>query len=563
MKKIILFVFISLGIINVRGQSVGINEDGSSPNSAAILDIKSTSKGVLIPRMTSSQKSSLTTVEGLLIYQTDGTEGFYYYDGSGWQYIGNQTANGDDLGDHTATQDLNLSGYEVQLNGGYISNDGDEEGIKVNDNGIVTVGTHSPSSNTRLSVSQTNTNALNYAITALASGAGTANTGLYGRSENGTGGNTGVYGEASSSGYAFGLHGYVTGSPSGSDESFGVYGNTVATGSNFYNAGLGGLATGAATSNIGVYSYAANATNNYSFYGEGGKIFNDGDMRIDGRVGINATPPSYTGFSVLQNTYITGESNHYGISLTNQVTGGSTNTGIYTKALNGSTLNTGISAEATGGSGSKAWGVHGNAISGAVDNIGVYGTTFSTTNTAFNAGVYGRASGTHSGSNYGLYSYAAGAKTNYGLYLELDNTNTPDNNYSIYSDVTGATNNYTFYGTGGKLYNNGDLEVTGSVTLAITTKTTNYTIASSDYTIIGNPSGSSITFDLPAAASNTGKIFVIKNISTTDAVVIDPNSSENLEGSSSNYTLSAGSSQNLNFITIQSNGTEWFIISKN
>jgi uncharacterized protein (TIGR02145 family) len=53
-------------------QSVGINDNGSIPNSKAILDVKSTSKGMLIPRMTSAQIGAIVNpADGLQVYNTD------------------------------------------------------------------------------------------------------------------------------------------------------------------------------------------------------------------------------------------------------------------------------------------------------------------------------------------------------------------------------------------------------------------------------------------------------------------------------------------------------------
>src|SRR4030095_14164702 len=62
-----------------------INTDGSSSDNSAMLDIKSNAKGLLIPRLTASQKNAIAApATGLLIYQTDGTKGFYYFNGSIW-----------------------------------------------------------------------------------------------------------------------------------------------------------------------------------------------------------------------------------------------------------------------------------------------------------------------------------------------------------------------------------------------------------------------------------------------------------------------------------------------
>ena len=85
----IIIIFITLS----PAQNVGINDDGSTPDAAAILDVKSTTKGVLIPRMTLGQRNALTPVQGLLVYQTNGVQGFYYYDGSSWQFLINSDVN--------------------------------------------------------------------------------------------------------------------------------------------------------------------------------------------------------------------------------------------------------------------------------------------------------------------------------------------------------------------------------------------------------------------------------------------------------------------------------------
>ena len=57
----------------------------NSPNTSAILDVSSTNKGVLVPRMTASQKNAISSpTTGLLIFQTDAQTGFYYYNGGSW-----------------------------------------------------------------------------------------------------------------------------------------------------------------------------------------------------------------------------------------------------------------------------------------------------------------------------------------------------------------------------------------------------------------------------------------------------------------------------------------------
>ncbi len=62
--------------------------------------------------------------------------------GTNWITAGGGSA--DNLGDHTATQDLDMAGFEINLNGGYLSGDGDEEGVSVDIDGNVGIGTATP-----------------------------------------------------------------------------------------------------------------------------------------------------------------------------------------------------------------------------------------------------------------------------------------------------------------------------------------------------------------------------------------------------------------------------------
>ena len=88
MKKIIyplVFAFFIFGQA-VHAQ-VGINTDNSSPDPSAMLDIKSTDKGMLIPRMNTDQREAISNpAAGLLVYDTD-ESGFFYYTGTVWQFL--------------------------------------------------------------------------------------------------------------------------------------------------------------------------------------------------------------------------------------------------------------------------------------------------------------------------------------------------------------------------------------------------------------------------------------------------------------------------------------------
>lgn len=91
MKPVRILLSIFCFTISVKAQT-GIGT--TTPDASAKLDVFSTNKGFLPPRMSSSQKSAIPTpAAGLMIYQTDGTAGLYYYNGSAWIYIINSASN--------------------------------------------------------------------------------------------------------------------------------------------------------------------------------------------------------------------------------------------------------------------------------------------------------------------------------------------------------------------------------------------------------------------------------------------------------------------------------------
>lgn len=71
-KKIVLLLLVSF---------YGFSQTGigtTTPDASAKLDVTSTTKGLLAPRMTSAQRAAITLpANGLLVYQTDGVSGFY------------------------------------------------------------------------------------------------------------------------------------------------------------------------------------------------------------------------------------------------------------------------------------------------------------------------------------------------------------------------------------------------------------------------------------------------------------------------------------------------------
>ena len=80
--KIITGLFVCSAMF-AGAQGVGINSSGNPPDASAILDASSTTKGALIPRMTTVQRNAISTPAiGLIIYNLD-INCIQFYNGNG------------------------------------------------------------------------------------------------------------------------------------------------------------------------------------------------------------------------------------------------------------------------------------------------------------------------------------------------------------------------------------------------------------------------------------------------------------------------------------------------
>ena len=83
-KRFILLSAFSLFCFASFSQSLGINTDGSQAHASALLDVKSTEKGFLAPRMTTIQRDAIASpAAGLEIYNTT-TNTKNYFNGTTW-----------------------------------------------------------------------------------------------------------------------------------------------------------------------------------------------------------------------------------------------------------------------------------------------------------------------------------------------------------------------------------------------------------------------------------------------------------------------------------------------
>ena len=144
-----LLCIIFLNKIEVSAQGIAINTDGSTADNSAILDIKSTTQGTLIPRMTKAERDNLVGSDGIaghapatacLIYQTDNTPGYYYYNGTAWTPLFSGT-NGWTLAGNTLSGTEFLGSVNAQP---LIFKTNNTEWIRVLSTGTVGIGTTNP-----------------------------------------------------------------------------------------------------------------------------------------------------------------------------------------------------------------------------------------------------------------------------------------------------------------------------------------------------------------------------------------------------------------------------------
>lgn len=112
---IALALVLGFAAASAHAQGVGINATGAAADTSAILDLSATNKGFLPPRMGAAQRSAIVLpATGLLVYQTDGTQGLYYNTGTpaapNWRLVGDAANAGP----------WSLNGTSAYYNGGNV-----------------------------------------------------------------------------------------------------------------------------------------------------------------------------------------------------------------------------------------------------------------------------------------------------------------------------------------------------------------------------------------------------------------------------------------------------------
>ena len=99
MKHLYFLMILVIMATSMASAQVGINDDNSAPDTLAILDVKSFTKGFLPPRMTLSQRYSIVfPATGLMIYNTSDHQP-NYWNGTKWMNFDGTDAQTLDIGD--------------------------------------------------------------------------------------------------------------------------------------------------------------------------------------------------------------------------------------------------------------------------------------------------------------------------------------------------------------------------------------------------------------------------------------------------------------------------------
>jgi len=89
MQKSLLTLILLTTLFTTRAQSVGIGTN--TPNNSAILDLNSTSKGFLLPRLNNTQMFAIPNpAAGLVVFNTNYNQ-LYHYDGTTWRSVNNSS----------------------------------------------------------------------------------------------------------------------------------------------------------------------------------------------------------------------------------------------------------------------------------------------------------------------------------------------------------------------------------------------------------------------------------------------------------------------------------------
>lgn len=323
-KSALALLCLALAGTSLQAQNIGINTDGSTPAASAMLDVKSSDRGLLMPRMTTALRNAIVSPAiGLIIYDTT-ENSFWFYGASGWTELFSGNAGWRTDGNTGTDPDANFIGTtdDVDL---VVRTQNVERMRVMGSTGSVSINNYAPVETDRFSVYGGATdagraiyaeNSGNGSNTIWAESTGAGSRAIIGLSDL----YAGVQGQGST-----GVVGFGTGT--GADGVYGNAGTATGFGMSAYNTDAGGT---------GLITIGNNVIGSYITQGSGGAMTGsliggygmgrDASTGI-GLVGIGNGLTALTGFYIpSKGAGVTGTGSRYGVMGFAEVTGPPGNT---------------------------------------------------------------------------------------------------------------------------------------------------------------------------------------------------------------------------------------------
>jgi autotransporter adhesin len=285
MKKYTLLLgALCLFLTIARAQTNNVGIGTTTPAASALLDVSSTTKGFLAPRMTQTQRDAIATpvATGLLIYQTDNTPGFYSYNGTAWtalssggasqlekitensktghRILGRDPANYGDIG--TGAVDLSLSSFPSTTRGATgQSSTAMGSGTTASGENSTAIGNYTTASGNYSTAMGDNSKASGFASTAMGNyttASGQSSTAM-GNAATASGSSSTAMGNGTTASdyHSTAMGNYTTAS---AENSTAMGGNTTASGFSSTAMGNYTTASGQSSTAMGYYTTAASFT---------------------------------------------------------------------------------------------------------------------------------------------------------------------------------------------------------------------------------------------------------------------------------------------------------------
>lgn len=538
------------------GRSVISDIAGVAPvyKSSALLNLESTTKGFLMPRLTTVQRDAVASPNnGLLIFNST-TNSFNYYNG-GWASFGSGINSVDTFGTVPNVYGASISGSSIVLQPADASNPG----------GVST---------TNQTFGGTKTFPL---APILSGGIKTANVSTSGNffvnnsssSDNPVANAQYLFGKGLKTRLRVGIYGSTGTVVSAKDNVttmiIGSSAITTPTTDSVYEINQLTINAPTVTSQgaviptttlIKLDSVTTVGQNNYSIWSLSGIARFDGGIQAPHLIQDNQSNTFQAGFVQTFTDPIFVDGMHMGNSndLSNTFLGYNTPTAS-TGQLNTSLGSTSLQ-NLTSGNRNTALG-----------SIGLLSNTTGSDNTAIGANALVNSittsQNTAIGSSAGVKNKGAN-NTFIGyesmLLYNQNNSSNYDNTFYITGknghDSVASTTSLAGINT---IAPNSTFQVNGSFAAAYVAKTINYTATASDYTISADGTSGAFAITLPTAVGITGRIYVIrKSDASGNTITVSTTSSQQINGSAT-YTLGT----QYKYVTVQSSGSAWMIIGNN